>query len=253
MKQTFAVAALISATAAVKTPDGSPVWPQEFHFNEDPHSVPTPIAGKPYMTATQAKYIRKETWDTDTEVTDIHPYFHVQHNRKATIPKASESWMTKYWGKEPLAVQLRSDESDSDSDDDEPENQQAVQWQVTPDLGEMDDHATLRRESDNDYLIGKAKFHGWTNPLGWTDNGNDDDLVLMQMTADGLKERRIPNNMFLQYEEAEGPTKVDLGDIDHVVVGREADNDYLIGKSKFHGWTNPLGWTDDGADDEKIL
>lgn len=56
-----------------------------------------------------------------------------------------------------------------------------VKWSVTPDLGELDDHSTLRRESDNDYLVGKAKFHGWTNPLSWTDDGADDDVVLFQM------------------------------------------------------------------------
>ena len=124
---------------------------------------------------------------------------------------------------------------------------------MTPDLGELDDHATLLREADKDYEVGKAKFHGWTNPLGWRDSGDDDDLVLMQMTADGIVERRIPSTMLLQYEEAEGPTKVDLGDIDHLVVEREADKGYLEGKAKFHGWTNPLGWRDDGTDDDTVM
>jgi len=53
--------ALFSATTqAVKisTPDGSPIYPLEYHFNEDPHSVPDPIAGKKYMTTTQAKLIK---------------------------------------------------------------------------------------------------------------------------------------------------------------------------------------------------
>ena len=183
MKQSLAITALVSTASAIKTPDGSPIYVHEFHFNEDPHSVPNPIAGKPYLTATQAKYLKKETWDTDTEVKDIHPNYHGQHNWRATEPVATtDNWMTKYWGKEPLAVQVdnESDESDSESEsDDEPENHQNVQWKQTADLGELDDHATLRRESDNDYLIGKAKFHGWTNPLGWTDDGNDDDLVLV--------------------------------------------------------------------------
>jgi hypothetical protein len=35
-----------------------------------------------------------------------------------------------------------------------------------------------------------------------------------------------------------------------VVVYREKD----IGNGKkFSGWTNPLGWTDDGTDDEVVL
>ena len=57
----------------------------------------------------------------------------------------------------------------------------------------------------------------------------------------------------LAYEESEGPTKVDLGDCDFDVVTREKDNDYEIGKAKFHGWTNPLGWRDSGADDDKVI
>ena len=58
-------------------------------------------------------------------------------------------------------------------------------WMVTPDLGELDDHSTLLREWDNpEYLSAmKPKFSGWTNPLSWTDNGNDDDVVLFQMKS----------------------------------------------------------------------
>jgi len=97
-------------------------------------------------------------------------------------------------------------DSDSDSDseeesDDEPEESSNIQWEVTADLGELDDHATLLREADNDYLKGKAKFHGWTNPLSWTDSGSDDDLVLMQMTNEGLVERRISEKYLLQLNE----------------------------------------------------
>merc|ERR1712010_161246 len=98
MGMTFAVAALISSTAAIKTPDGSPVYPLEFHFNEDPHSVPDPIAGKKYMTPTQAKYLSKDTWDTDTEDKSINPMFAGQFNHHAWEPK--QQWMTKYWGHE---------------------------------------------------------------------------------------------------------------------------------------------------------
>lgn len=58
-----------------------------------------------------------------------------------------------------------------------------LKWEVTADLGELDDHSTLLREADNDYLKGKAKFHGWTNPLSWTDDGHDDDVVLFQLKS----------------------------------------------------------------------
>jgi len=54
----------------------------------------------------------------------------------------------------------------------------------------------------------------------------------------------------LQYEQSEGPTKVDLGDSDHTVILREED---ISNGKKFSGWTNPLGWTDDGQDDEYVL
>ena len=55
----LAILALISTAQAVRvsTPDGSPVYVSEFHFNEDPHSAPNPVAGKPYLTSTQAKLV----------------------------------------------------------------------------------------------------------------------------------------------------------------------------------------------------
>ena len=56
------MAAALLATASA-TPEGFPVYPQEFHFNEDPHSVPTPLAGKPYMTSTMAKTLKDMTED----------------------------------------------------------------------------------------------------------------------------------------------------------------------------------------------
>jgi len=91
------------------------------------------------------------------------------------------------------------------------------------------------READ---IANGKKFHGWTNPLGWTDDGADDETVLPQLSSK------------LRYDESEGPTKADNGELDQVVVWREAD---IKNGEKFHGWTNPLGWTDDGADDETVL
>jgi len=32
------------------------------------------------------------------------------------------------------------------------------------------------------------------------------------MTSEGMKERRISEKMMLQYEDSEGPTKVDFGE-----------------------------------------
>ena len=86
----------------------------------------------------------------------MHPEKHVQFNRKADEPGAL--WMTRYWGKETLATQVK---------DDIPADNLNIQWTQTPDLGELDDHATLLREADKGYEVGKSKFHGWTNPLSW--------------------------------------------------------------------------------------
>ena len=60
MKSTILLSlAAFELTNALKTPDGSPIYPLEYHWNEDPHSVPSPIAGKRYLTSTQAKLERK--------------------------------------------------------------------------------------------------------------------------------------------------------------------------------------------------
>jgi len=102
------------------------------------------------------------------------------------------------------------------------------------DNGELD-QVVVPREAD---IKNGEKFHGWTNPLGWTDNGEADESVLPQTSAK------------LRYDESEGPTKADNGELDQVVVPREAD---IKNGEKFHGWTNPLGWTDDGEADESVL
>ena len=52
------------------------------------------------------------------------------------------------------------------------------------------------------------------------------------------------------YAVSEGPTKVDFGEADDNVLPREFDTK---NGGKFHGWSNPLGWTDGGADDESVL
>lgn len=97
-----------------------------------------------------------------------------------------------------------------------------MKWAVTPDLGELDDHATLLRESDNDYLKGKAKFHGWTNPLSWTDGGEDDDVVLFQMKSkvkfdesgfetpadNGLDDETVLNYVQIKVHDDEDPDDI---------------------------------------------
>jgi iron uptake system EfeUOB component EfeO/EfeM len=56
--------------------------------------------------------------------------------------------------------------------------------------------------------------------------------------------------MYIQYDESEGPTKEDNGELDNVVVYREND---VANGAKFSGWTNPLSWTDSGADDDTVV
>ena len=48
---------------------------------------------------------------------------------------------------------------------------------VDADYGETDDQVVVR---EKDVANGK-KFSGWTNPLGWTDDGSDDERILLQM------------------------------------------------------------------------
>ena len=88
----------------------------------------------------------------------------------------------------------------------------------------------MSREKD---IASGLKFSGWSNPLGWSDTGSDDDQVVTQLHAN------------LRYEVSEGPTKADNGEADEVILPRTIDD---AGK-----WSNPLGWSDVGDDDERIL
>ena len=54
----------------------------------------------------------------------------------------------------------------------------------------------------------------------------------------------------IRYDESEGPTKADNGEAEESVVGREAD---IANGVKQSGWTNPLGWADNGADDDSVV
>jgi len=52
------------------------------------------------------------------------------------------------------------------------------------------------------------------------------------------------------FDVSEGPTKADNGEDEPAVIGREAD---ISNGAKASGWTNPLGWADDGANDDDVL
>ena len=72
------------------------------------------------------------------------------------------------------------------------------------------------------------------------DEGADDDTVVLQ----------IKSYMRLGYDQSEGPTKVDNGELDQVVVLREHD---IANGYKYGGWHNPLMDADEGDDDETVL
>lgn len=74
--------------------------------------------------------------------------------------------------------------------------------------------------------------------MSLTDDGNDDDTVLVQ------QHQRV------KYDESEGPTKEDNGELDQIVVYREDD---IKNGEKFSGWVNPLSLTDDGNDDDTVV
>jgi hypothetical protein len=85
---------------------------------------------------------------------------------------------------EPKYLQLSSMESDSESDssDDEseaPRDEVTVLWKVDADYGELDT-VVVPREAD---IKNGEKESGWTNPLGWSDSGADDDQVLLQTNS----------------------------------------------------------------------
>jgi len=161
MKTTsIAVMALLDSSVAYKLKQkygpaeykGAPVRPLSFHWNEDPRSVPDPLVQKPYMTSTQAKWIKQELTDYPRkEVTDNHPFFFVPYNHDSV---------------EPTAIQI-----------DGPEDDVTVLWHVTPDYGELDPNV-VGREAD---IANGKKKSGWTNPLGWHDDGTDDEQVVVQL------------------------------------------------------------------------
>jgi len=194
------------------------VKPYDFQINEDYHSVPDPISGINWMTATQAKYLKTEQVDMSSEPMGINYDFFTAYNDKSAEPKMQ----TMY---------LQLDDSEEFA---RPADEVTVLWHVSPDYGELDDYAVLR---EKDSANGEKKS-GWTNPLGWTDDGDSDDLVLQQLSS------------VMRYEESEGPTKADNGENDDFVTKREQD---VKNGEKESGWKNPLGFTDDGDDDDTVI
>jgi len=61
-----------------------------------------------------------------------------------------------------------------------------VQWRVSPDYGELD-YLVVNREHDiaNGFKYGSMPYGqtAWHNPLADSDDGQDDDQILLQLQA----------------------------------------------------------------------
>ena len=171
--KTYTLLALLVATNAFKM-NRQPMNPPHLHFNEDPHSVPTPLVNKAYLTSTQARFIAENS----------------TANEESREPKGDQPWHFNYG-----PYNERDNEYDNTNTigrmyetreyvqvDDEMMPDDVVftmtssvnTWRVTPDYGELDP-SVVSREFD---VENGKKFSGWTNPLGWTDDGGNDDLVV---------------------------------------------------------------------------
>jgi hypothetical protein len=201
------------------------------------------------MTSTQAKYLRQKQTDLASEPKGLNWNFVIPYNRDSEEP-------VDHYRQDYLTQLNESDDSDSD--------EELVLWRVTPDYGELD-VTVVSREAD---IKNGEKFSGWNNPLAWTDDGANDDGVLVQEDSEdeeeaqvsesgwitpadnGLGDEYVVNFLQTGYDESEGPTKEDNGEADPSVVYRESD---IKNGEKKSGWTNPLGWADTGAADDTVL
>ena len=183
------IAAFLAATEAVKldpfmtmmTPKLEPTRPLAFHENEDMNSVPDPMTNKYYMTSTQAKLLRNNQDDLAYEPTGLDPQFHVAFNKGVPEP------VDKQYGDADGASGRNGFAwvAYVQTGDDVPEEVNNVQlgnkWMVDADYGENDENMVPREAYADD--VSQTKGSGWSNPLAWTDDGNDDDKVLAQQKS----------------------------------------------------------------------
>ena len=160
------------------------------------------------MTTTQAKWVRNEQTDQSFDPATANPEYFSAYNKNSDEPSMKDYYVQV----KELESESESSESDSESESEwiRPHEEVTVLWHVAPDYGELDDHV-VTREKDLGGKDFQEKKSGWSNPLGWSDEGGDDDLVLPM-----LRQR-------LRYDESEGPTKADNGEDDPEVVEREPD------------------------------
>ena len=146
--------ALLGMASAIKV-NRSELYSAHPHWNEDPHSIPTPLEGKPYLTSTQARFIAENSTANIASATPTGPLeWHYNYG--------------PYNENDDEYLQLSTESSVLTN------AQNGALWRVIPDYGEKDFNV-LHRESDTK---NGEKFSGWTNPLSWTDDGTDDNLVV---------------------------------------------------------------------------
>ena len=181
--KTFAITLLVSSTLAIQLqePRGmfennahpENVYTTMRHWNEDPHSTPAALHyGKAAITSTQARFMKEGSTANSVAalphgtlpgylasigvLTD--PY-----NQKSDEYSSVGFKDGKRWEGTNAYVQLDSD----------------LEWHQAPDFGELDAHVVYR-EADGGNGFKKG---GWNNPLAWSDTGEDDDQVVLQINS----------------------------------------------------------------------
>ena len=142
----------------------SEVYPPHLHWNEDPHSVPSVLSGKPYLTSTQARFIAENSTANieSREPTDPLGW----HYNFGIYNEDSTEYARNELNRE--YVQLEAGQMTMTN------AKTGATWRVIPDFGEKDSNIVMREDD----IKNGEKFSGWTNPLSWTDDGADDNLVV---------------------------------------------------------------------------
>ena len=185
--KSIAILALLGAVSAVHMNKKAPVRSGQPHWNEDPNSIPDPLKGKPYLTSTQARFIAENsTANMESREPTGDQWWHFNfgpyNTADAEYTERQRDQITHPDPNYPIYLQENNDDEDESDDDMEIEDDSMVLtnvqtgslWRVIPDFGEKDPNI-MEREKD---IANGKKFSGWTNPLGWSDDGADDDLVV---------------------------------------------------------------------------
>ena len=106
-----------------------------------------------------------------------------------------------------------------------------VLWHVAPDYGELDP-SVVSREHD---IKNGEKASGWTNPLGWSDDGHDDDLVVLQLYSN----LRAPEAIYIQ----DGDDSTNVETDQQIEAAEQAASTAL----------NTISTFDNGLDDDQVL